>query len=424
MLRNIAIILRGSIVAQAIVFLILPVLTRQFTPEDFGNFQLFQSVLSILMVFAAMRYEIALLRAENDLELRATFWLCLAVTALTSILVSIVAAGLLGSGWLAAMVTLSFSVWLFPLALLAGGIAQFLTYVVAREAAFSVTANSKMVQSSVFASVALLIGAVAPVSSGLIVADLAGRIALAGVLLFWCFRRRPDLFEPAGKGPILAAAGKYRGLPIVALPGAVANSVGSVVTPMMIYAIYSPSISGQFALVERSLSIPLALAVTAVSQVYMAGLAEAIRTPGESALLQYRKVVRNLVLIGLPPMLVLIAFGPFIFQTLFGPNWALAGEFARILAPAYVFLLAAGGVNTALLVIGRQKLQFAWDIGRLIVLVAIWIAIPVLQLSEITAVILYTMTTIATSAAFLAMTDLALRAHGRSAPAGGAPGQE
>jgi O-antigen/teichoic acid export membrane protein len=182
----------------------------------------------------------------------------------------------------------------------------------------------------------------------------------------------------------------------------------------MIYAIYSPYISGQFGLVERSLTIPMAMVVTAVSQVYMAGLADAIRTPGQSGLLQYRKVVRNLTLLGLLPMAVLMAFGPFLFQTLFGERWALAGQFAQIMAPAYVLLLASGGVNMTLLVLGRQKLQFAWEIGRLIVLVGIWVVIPVLGLSEITAVILYTIMSLATSAAFIVMADLALRAHGRS----------
>lgn len=424
MLRNIAIILRGSLIAQAIGFLILPILSRLFTPDAFGTYQLFQAISSILLVVAAMRYEVALLRAEDDVELRATFWLCLIVTLLITAAVAIVAAAVIASGWPAAVAALPFSLWLFPLALLAGGIAQVLIMIMTRESAFRVSANSKMAQSGAYALAALLIGAISPFISGLIVADIVGRIALAAFLVAWCLRRRPDLFERVGRDQILAAAGKHRAFPLVTLPGTIANSLGSVLTPMMIYAIYSPYISGQFGLVERSLTIPMAMVVTAVSQVYMAGLAEAIRTPGPSGLVQFRKVVRNLTLLGLLPMLVLMAFGPLIFQTLFGERWALAGEFARIMAPAYVLLLAAGGVNMTLLVLGRQKLQFAWEIGRLIVLGGAWIVIPVLGLSEFTAVILYTIITIVTSAAFIIMADVALRTHRRIAPAAALPGQE
>jgi len=424
MLRSIAIILRGSIIAQAIGFLVLPILSRLFTPDAFGTYQLFQSIFSILLVFASMRFEIALLRAENDPELRATFWLCLAVTAITTVMVSIAAASIVASGWPASAVALPFSMWLFPLALLAGGIAQLLTYVVTRESAFSVSANSKMAQSGAYAVAGLLIGVVAPITSGLIVADILGRIALAGFLLSWTFRRRRDLFEPASTGQILAVAGKHRGFPLITVPGGIVNTLGSVLTPMMIYATFSPYVSGQFALVERSLTIPMALVVTAVSQVYMAGFAEALRTPGGSALLQFHKVVRNMALIGLLPVLVVMAFGPVIFVTLFGQRWELAGEFSRIMAPTYLFLLVAGAVNMTLLLLGRQKLQMAWEVGRLAAMVAIWTAIPFFALSEFTAVILHSVTTIAACVAFLAIAHLTLQMHGRSeAAAVAGPGQ-
>ena len=425
MLRSIAIILRGSIIAQAIGFLVLPILSRLFTPDAFGTYQLFQSIFSILLVFASMRFEIALLRAENDLELRATFWLCLAVTAITSVLVSIVAASIVASGWPESAAALPFSMWLFPLALLAGGIAQLLTYVVTRESAFSVSANSKMAQSGAYAVAGLLIGVVAPITSGLIVADILGRIALAGFLLSWTFRRRRDLFEPASTDQVLAVAGKHRGFPLITVPGGIVNTLGSVLTPMMIYATFSPYVSGQFALVERSLTIPMALVVTAVSQVYMAGFAEALRTPGGSALRQFHKVVRNMALIGLLPVLVVMAFGPVIFVTLFGQRWELAGEFSRIMAPTYLFLLVSGAVNMTLLLLGRQKLQMAWEVGRLAAMVAIWTAIPFFALSEFTAVILHTVTTIAACVAFLAIAHLTLQMHGRSeAAAVAGPGQE
>lgn len=424
MLKNIAIILRGSVIAQAIGFLVLPLLSRLFTPDAFGTFQLFQSIFSVLLVFASMRFEIALLSAENDSELRATFWLCLAVTAATTIFVAILAASIMASGWPEPAAALPFSLWLFPLALLAGGLAQLLPYVVTRESAFSVSANSKMAQSGAYAIAGVSIGALAPIISGLILADIIGRIALAAVLLGWTFRRCRALFEPAATREMLAAARKYRGFPLITVPGGIVNTLGSVLTPVMIYASFSPYVSGQFGLVERSLTIPMAMLVTAVSQVYMAGFAEAIRTPGQSALLQFHKVVRNMALIGLAPVLVIMAFGPIIFVTLFGQRWELAGEFARIMAPAYLFLLVSGAVNMTLLLLGRQKLQMAWEIGRLAAMVALWTAIPFFALSEITAVILYSIATIAFSLAFLAIAHLSLQMHGRSeAAAVAVPGQ-
>ena len=70
-------VLQGVVSAQAIAFLALPILTRQFSPEAFGHFQIFQSVSAFILVFSSMRYEVALLRAESDEEFAAVARLCL-----------------------------------------------------------------------------------------------------------------------------------------------------------------------------------------------------------------------------------------------------------------------------------------------------------------------------------------------------------
>lgn len=410
MLRNIAIVLRGSVIAQAVGFLVLPVLSRLFAPEAFGAYQLFQSVLAILMVMASMRFEVALLRAADEAELRALLRLCFLVTLLVSALVAL--AGLIVALAWSGAGALPFGLWLFPIGLLAGGMAQFLTYVVTRESAFSVSANSKVGQSAAYSAVGLAIGAIAPLTSGIILADVAGRFALAGLLLGWTWRRHRALFAPVSRSELAAVARKFREYPFISVPGGLVNALGGVLTPMMIYASFSAFVSGQFGLVERSLTIPTALVVTAVSQVYMAGFAEAIRQPGDAALAQFRKVVRSMALLSIPPALILMAFGPTLFVTVFGDRWLLAGEFARIMAPAYALLLVSGAVNMTIMLLGRQKLQMAWEIGRLAAMVAVWTAVPILALPAKTAVILHALVTVATCVAFLAMTYRALQKRG------------
>jgi O-antigen/teichoic acid export membrane protein len=414
MLKNIAIVLRGSVIAQAIGFLVLPILSRLFAPEAFGAYQLFQAILAILLVTASMRFEVALLRAEEGDELRAALRLCFAITFTVSSLVALLVGLILLTGWPAAATSLPFTLWLFPLALLIGGTGQFLTYFVTRESAFTVSANSKVAQGGAYAAAGLAIGAAAPVTAGIVMADLFGRFALTSMLLAWAQRQGRGLFGPVTRAQIAAVASKFREFPLISVPGGIVNTLGGVLTPMMIYATFSPYVSGQFGLVERGLTIPVALLVTAVSQVYMAGFAEAIRKPGQSTLLQFRRVVRNMALIGAPPVLILIAFGPTIFVTVFGERWLLAGEFARIMAPAFWLVLISGAVNMTIMLLGRQKLQMAWEVGRLVAMLAIWTAIPLLALSATTAVILHSLLIMATCAAFLVMAYWALKAHGRA----------
>jgi O-antigen/teichoic acid export membrane protein len=45
---------------QAITVLVSPILTRLYTPEDFGVFGVYASILGIVTVVASLRYEYAL----------------------------------------------------------------------------------------------------------------------------------------------------------------------------------------------------------------------------------------------------------------------------------------------------------------------------------------------------------------------------
>ena len=58
--KNIATLVTGTMIAQAIPIAISPILTRLYTPAEFGSFALYMSIVSILVVIATARYELAI----------------------------------------------------------------------------------------------------------------------------------------------------------------------------------------------------------------------------------------------------------------------------------------------------------------------------------------------------------------------------
>ena len=63
----------GTTIAQAIPIAISPILTRIYTPEDFGIFALYLSILGLVAVIVTGRYEVAIVLtdgepADSDLE--------------------------------------------------------------------------------------------------------------------------------------------------------------------------------------------------------------------------------------------------------------------------------------------------------------------------------------------------------------------
>ena len=58
--RNVAKLLSANVVAQVIGLLVYPILTRMYTPEDFGLMNLFVSIGSVLVILATAEYYYAI----------------------------------------------------------------------------------------------------------------------------------------------------------------------------------------------------------------------------------------------------------------------------------------------------------------------------------------------------------------------------
>jgi O-antigen/teichoic acid export membrane protein len=413
LLRSIATVLSANLIAQALGLAALPFLTRLFPAEAFAHYQFFLSFITLLGVPAGLRYELALLRAGEGGELRAVLWLCFASNCGVAFLVAIAAAAieLIQPFWLARV---QFPLFLLPLALLIGSVANTMSFVLIRNRAYLASGHSKVTQSATFVGLAGGIGVAAPVSSGLAVADIGGRAALAGYSLFWIARNAPALLVPASMRRMAAVARRYREYPLISAPGTLINSAGSVMTPLVVYALFAPAISGQFALVERSLTLPLALVISAASQVFTAEFASHLRSGSTAALHDFRKLVLHATVLGFVPAVALIVAGPDIFAIVFGAEWRLAGEFSRYLAVGYWSALAFGPINATLVVMGRQKLQLVWEVVRLAGMAALAAAVAAFDWPALYAVIGYSALMTVSSISFIFMAFFALRKHVRA----------
>ena len=64
--RNILTLMTGTAIAQAIPIAISPILTRLYSPEDFGVFALYMGVVSIGGILATGRYEMSVMLPKKD----------------------------------------------------------------------------------------------------------------------------------------------------------------------------------------------------------------------------------------------------------------------------------------------------------------------------------------------------------------------
>jgi O-antigen/teichoic acid export membrane protein len=319
-------LLAGSALAQAIPLLLGPWIARLYTPAEYGQFSLVWTVGSNLAVVGCARYEFALALETGDKGAAALLALCLRLLlAMTAMAFAV------GAVWMA-WTNLTVAAAL-PLIVLVLAASQALAQWAARAGRFAALAWARVVQWGG--------GAIAQVGFGLLQAGpwgLVGGAAMATAAAV-ALQAQP---APAGgwrrlldAQPLRELARKHRDFPLLNTPHAFAGALQDTLALALLAAWLGAAEAGAWALALRYLKAPASLIGGSLSQVLYPRLTQAA-SPADALALVRRKMLL-LAAIALPLMLSLLAFGPWLFTTAFGPQWQGAGELARALAP-YVAL--------------------------------------------------------------------------------------
>jgi O-antigen/teichoic acid export membrane protein len=295
------------------------------------------------------------------------------------------------------------AIWWLPLSLVLSGFAQILLYFSLRIQTFRTTSFAKFVQATGYAGSAIVIGSIRPFATGLIVSDIVGR---AGAVAIYCTSLRRDIrsvFKRRSVEEFRQIIGRFRAFPLVSLPSALLNAGGGLLTPLLIYKAFDSAASGQYALAERSIGVPIALISQAVSQVYMATFSEALRHNSEHAGPLLRKLVWTFLKLGALPSLLLLWVAPIGFAWVFGAKWVLAGQLAQIMAPLYLVAFVVGPVNMTLPLLEQQNKQILWDTLRLILIAITWAYIFLRHVNVRSAIMLNTGANVIAYAIYLVM---------------------
>lgn len=363
-LRGVASIVSGSVAGQAVVILTYPLLTRLYDPGDFGLFTVFASVVSMIAVASTGALEVAVPLPVEDRDAAAVAWASLAfvaatglLTALVSIVAAVPLAGLLGVPQLAGRW------WLVALTVLAFGTYLVLSEWMVRDRSYGALGRRNLLQGlgQVGTQLGLGLAGVRPV--GLLLGLGVGRLVALGGLV----SRRGLLRQPRPRAAaLLAAVRRYRRFPLVAMPSNLVNSAGLEVPLLLVAALYGDVRAGLLGLTVRVISGPFTIIGQAVNQVVAGESSAVIREPNGTLGRIVRTSVRRLLLAGAVPAAVLLAIGPWLFDLVFGPEWTEAGQYARLLALAYLAQLAVVPVSSTLFLLERQHEELAWVILRLL----------------------------------------------------------
>jgi O-antigen/teichoic acid export membrane protein len=369
--RAVGVIAGATVAGQALTLLLSPVLSRMYSPADFGLYGVFLSLVTILNVVGTLRYELAIPLADD--EVSAVNLLVVGLIANASIIGLLALCVPVFSEPLAAWIgtpELADYLWLLPLTLLATGVYYLLTYWAIRNRRYNVLARRNIYYSLGQAVTTTGLGLLGFRPVGLLLGTFAGHMTGALAVARSLVTRERALFAQVSTRRMILVARRYVRFPLLSSWSGFVNSAGTVVPLLLLSKYFGPTVTGWFVLTTRVVGAPSAFVGEAVAHVYLGELAMRARLDPRALRRLFVTSFRRLLAVGTAAIIVISAPAPLWFPVVFGDRWREAGRYALCLIPLYIAQFVATPLASTLAIFERQDLQLAWDCLRLVCSVA------------------------------------------------------
>ena len=338
--RNVLTLMTGTTIAQAIPIAISPILTRIYTPKDFGIFALYMSVASILSVVATGRYELAIMLPKKDEDAVNIVVLSILISFFVSFIALLIIfffnapiTSLLGDPKIAN--------WLYfiPLTVLMTGLYQSFNYWSNRKKEYRQLASSRIIKSTTISSTNLFMGFSGFGSGGLIGSTILGQGVATLFLGRLIFKDDREIFSKIKKLKVFALAKKYIDYPKKSSIGALFNTISYQAEYILFSIFFLFKDVGIYYFVNKIINIPKQFLSGSIWQSFLSHSQETKEYVLISLKSKQEKVIKYSIL----PMLSSIFIFPQLFIIIFGENWSEATEYfiPLILAMHINFVVAS-----------------------------------------------------------------------------------
>ncbi len=355
--RNVLTLMTGTTIAQAIPIAISPILTRIYTPEDFGVFALYMSIVAILGAIISGRYELAIMLPQEDEDAFQLLYLALIIALFFSIFTLLIVflfnrqlTSLLGnpeiSNWL----------YLIPVSIFLTALFQNLYYWNNRKKSFKKLAQIKVIQSTTTSSSNLILGFSNFAASGLILSSLLGQVLSTATLLKELCSKKVISSYPLQHHKLLLLAQKYSRFPKFDVLATLSNISAQQLPNIFFNALFNASTAGLYYLTQKTLAVPMGIVATAVSDVFKQRASEVYAVDGNAKGI-YITTFKKLFLIGLFPSLFIYFYAVDLFTFIFGTQWTTAGLYVQILIPMLYVRFISSPLSFMLYIGEKQALN-------------------------------------------------------------------
>ncbi len=357
--QNFSKILTGTALSQAIILLMMPLLTTVIGPASFGVLALFSGAYGLLAGVLTMKYELSILLPKRDN-------VALMLTSLTiqlSALLSTILLLLLILGWVICDIP---SYWLcLPICTFLASLYSSFQQWCARLCEYRFYSTSLVLGSCVNVMVCLILEKVLGDFSAILVIGFSLGLVAS---VFYVLLRERNIFKRllvCSKSRLiifLTVARQYREFPLYALPTSLVAGCIYYVPPLLLGVSYSLDVVGFYSIATKFVLLPGLLIGNAISEAFRAEIMARIRQSKPLANFTFSLFSKIAVMLMLVYALIVLS-APWLFNKFLGDGFEQSGAMVPFVALAGLGILISQPLQA--IFIGLRRVRF-WLILQLV----------------------------------------------------------
>jgi O-antigen/teichoic acid export membrane protein len=357
--KNVLSMVTGRVFAQAIPILLTPILTRMYSPEEFGLFGVYFTIISLIAMVSTGRYCLAIILPKKDKKVEGLVVLSSLITvgvSLISLLFLLLTKGILFPTL--NVQALDSYILLIFLNILVLGLYEAAFYYGLRNKQYKILSTNIVIQSLVNITARLLLGYLGKTEYGLLLSYLLG-YSISYILLV--LRLKIYSFNFAERFKVIKSlAKKYIQFPRFSLFADTLSMAANHSPNLFLSKIFGAIPTGYYSMSDKVLGSPIWFIMSSVGDVFKQEAAQQYREKGNCYDI-FVKTAKSLFLFGIVPFILIFIFAPLLVPFVFGQNWEPVGIFIRIFSIMYFTRFVVGPVSYIVYIVEKQKLNIVFQ---------------------------------------------------------------
>jgi len=371
--RNVLVLMTGTAAAQVIGIAISPLLSRLYTPAEYGVYGVFIAVTTLLSTVSGGRYEMAVVLPKRDSD-------SLSVVALTILVAALVSACLLvvflaGSDTIASLLkSPSLAPWLAAapglVFLTVSGVA--LRYWFNRRGLYKRMAMNGLWRTVIAGTLNIGFGVLAMGEAGLIYGLILGQAFTVGIFGWQLWKEDAHLLPLVTESSLHENARTYSGFPKFSVLSGLVEALASQLPTLVFAMLFNPATVGLFAFATRTVNMPLGIVSSAIGDVFRQQASAQYAETGECRTV-FLRCAKRLFALSIVPFVGLFLLAPALFGFVFGSQWAEAGRFVQLMACMCLVRFVVSPLSVMFYIAGKQNADLMLQSALLVALgLALW----------------------------------------------------